>query len=68
MRKSSEDEKIVSEMTRMLEGLDEEDRKVSKCTSCGSSVAPEDAFCTACGQQLRQRERPKVIVKRLTLT
>jgi len=68
MKKSSEDEKIVSEMVRMLERLDEEETKISKCSSCGSSVAREDIFCSNCGQQLRQRERPKVIVRRLTLT
>jgi uncharacterized OB-fold protein len=66
MKTLSEDEKVISEMTRMLERLDQEDKGI-RCSSCGSSAAPEDLYCGTCGQQLRKPERPKVIVRRITV-
>lgn len=67
MKTLSEDEKIISEMTRMLERLDQEDDKGSKCSSCGSPVASRDFYCGTCGEQLHKPDRPKVIVRRITV-
>ncbi len=67
MKISSEDEKTISEMTRMLEHLDEEDKTDSSCSSCGFPAAPDDLYCSACGHEIRKKERPKVIVRRITI-
>jgi len=68
MKMSSEDEKILSEMTSMFEDLDKEDAKSTKCPTCNSNVNPQDQYCGTCGLQLRKPERPKVIVRRITVT
>ncbi len=68
MEKSSEDNKIISEMTRMFERLDQEEAKGSNCPLCGSLATIEDRYCSTCGQELRKPERPKVIVRRITVT
>jgi uncharacterized OB-fold protein len=68
MKMSSEDEEVISEMTQMLERLDEEETQSGKCPSCGSPTSSQDMYCGTCGQQLRKPEKPKVIVRRITLT
>jgi predicted amidophosphoribosyltransferase len=67
VKRSSEDDKIISEMTRMLERLDKEDRSDLKCYSCASLIDRGDFYCSTCGEQLRKLERPKVIVRRITV-
>jgi uncharacterized OB-fold protein len=68
MKKSSEDDKVISEMTRMFEHLDQEEEKGSNCPSCGSLATAQDRYCNTCGQELRKPEKPKVIVRRITVT
>jgi rubrerythrin len=70
MKMSAENENIVSEMIQMFERLDEEEdeKAAAKCSSCGLPVESESSYCPACGHQLRKPERPKVIVRRITMT
>jgi rubrerythrin len=69
MKMSAEDENVISEMIQMFERLDEEEEKAApKCSSCGLPVEAGSSYCPTCGHQLQKRERPKVIVRRITLT
>jgi len=70
MKMHAEDENIISEMIQMFEQLDkeEDENAAPKCSSCGLPVESESSYCATCGHQLRKPERPKVIVRRITMT
>lgn len=53
---SSLEDQIEAEVATLREGPGADERARRFCPSCGSTVQPEDRFCTQCGEPLLEGE------------